>query len=108
MVRNSNGNFPTGMFWNFAGLALLTISFGASWSIVRSNYFELEAAQYKLKTINALVKAQKASDQVAVSVEKQPIPKVKRIEIKRLTQQSSSTIDAALAEVDRDVERLVE
>ena len=105
MVRSSS---PTSIFWNFAGLALLTLSFGTSWSIVRSNYFELEAAQYKLKTTNALVKAQKASNQVAVSVEKQPIPKAKRIEIKKLTEQSSSTIDAALAEVNQDVERLVE
>ncbi len=86
MVRSNSSNSPTGIFWNFAGAALLVFSIGTSLSIVRANQLEIEAAQYKLKTTNALIKAQKASNQVAVSVEKQPIPKLKQAEIKKLTQ----------------------
>ena len=96
------------MFWNFAGLALLVISFGTSWSIIRANQFEVETAQYKLKTTNALVKVQKASDKLANTAEKLPISKTKRIEIKKLTTESNAVFDAAQFEVNQDVERLID
>lgn len=105
---NRNINQPTAIFWNCVGISLVVLSVGMSWAITRTKVFELELAQYKLRTGNALTKVQKVSDTLATSAKTLPIAPKKKQEIQKQLDSASAVIEQASSEVNSEVELLVE
>lgn len=99
MVRVNNS--PTGCFWNCVGVAIAVLSFGLSYSLARAKTFELELAQYKLKTGSAILEVQKASDTLERSVDRLPLTTAKRSEIKQQLDQTSAALDQASTEIEQ-------
>ena len=50
MINRNGSGHPTTLFWNCIGIAIAVISVGMSWSVAQTSAFELELAQYKLRT----------------------------------------------------------
>jgi hypothetical protein len=105
---NRNINQPTAIFWNCVGISLVVLSVGMSWAITRTKVFELELAQYKLRTGNALTKVQKVSDTLEQSAKTLPIGSKKKQEIQKQLAESSAVIDEASSEVYDEVKELIE
>lgn len=101
--RNST---PTATFWNFVGFAIATLSVGMSWSIIQNKIFELEIAQYKLKTVSAIANVQKASNTLEQAANTLP-PKQKK-KIKQLTSESTSVLEKAETTIEQEVKQLIE
>ena len=99
---------PTPMFWNCVGLAIAIISIGTSWNISRTKTFELELAEYRLKTGSALNKVQKASDALEQSAKKLPLATQERVEIQQQLQQSNEIIERAEADIEKETDLLIE
>ncbi len=106
MVRQNSA--PTLMFWNFLGLSLVVISVGASWTMIRGNAFELELAQYKLKTGATIANVQKVSDTLAKSADRLPIAPKQKTKIKQQISESKSQLEQAQADIYSDVKQLTE
>jgi hypothetical protein len=104
---NRNLGHPTNIFWNCVGISLVVISVGMAWAITRTKVFELELAQYKLRTGNALTKVQKVSDTLEQSAKTLPIAQSKKQEIQEQLAESSAVISEASSEVNSEVELLV-
>jgi hypothetical protein len=106
MVNRSST--PTPIFWNCVGLSLLMLSIGMSWAITRTKVFELELAQYKLRTGNAISKIQEVSNQIASSAETLPIASGQKQKIQKQLAESTAVIEQAKDEVNSEVELLIE
>jgi hypothetical protein len=99
MVRVNNS--PTACFWNCVGCAIAVLSFGLSYSLSQAKTFEMELAQYKLKTGSAILEVQKVSDTLERSVDRLPMQSTKRQEIKQQLDRSSAALDQASTEIEQ-------
>jgi hypothetical protein len=99
MVRINNS--PTACFWNCVGMAIAIMSIGLSVSLARSKTFEMQLAQYKLKTGSAILEVQKVSDTLEKNVDLLPITQGKRREIKQQLNQTSAVLDQASTEIEQ-------
>lgn len=105
---NRNYFQPTSIFWNCVGVSLVVLSVGMSWAITRTKVFELELAQYKLRTGNALSEIQQVSNTLEQSAKTLPLAQPQKQEIQQQLAESSAVIDEAIGTVTDDVEQLVE
>lgn len=103
-----NRSTPTSMFWNCVGISLMVLSFGMSWAITRTKVFELELAQYKLRTGNAISKIQEVSDTLEKSAETLPIAPKQKQALQEQLAQGNAVIEKAQGEVNSEVELLIE
>lgn len=103
-----NPGAPTSMFWNFVGFAIATLSVGMSWSIIQTKVFELEVAQYKLKTGSAIHKVQKVSNTLEQAATTLPLPSKQKKRIKQLTNESTAVIENAQTVIEQEVKQLIE
>jgi hypothetical protein len=99
MVRVNNS--PTGCFWNCVGMAIAVLSVGLSCSLARAKTFELELAQYKLKTGSAILEVQKVSNTLEESADLLPLATAKRQEIKQQLNQTNAALDQASSEIEQ-------
>jgi hypothetical protein len=98
MVRINNNGSPSVLFWNCAGLAILVLSVGASWSLSQAKAFELELAQYKLTTGGAIADVQAVSDQIRQTTK--ILPKQKAEQIKQQLDKSNAVLDEVQQEIN--------
>lgn len=105
---NHRSSAPTSMFWNFVGFAIATLSVGMSWSIIQTKVFELEVAQYKLKTGSAINKVQKVSNTLDAAAQTLPIAPKQKKRIRQLTSESRAVIEKAEAQIEQEVKQLIE
>lgn len=97
--RNGNGQ-PTTLFWNCVGIAIAFLSVGMSWSVAQTSAFELELAQYKLRTGTALYQVQKASDTLKTTTKELPIKPQKKQQIVKQLDRSNQVIEQAIDQVE--------
>lgn len=107
MINRNLGSQPTTLFWNCVGLAIVVMAVGMSWSITRTSAFELELAQYKLRTGTALTKVQKVSDTLETTANQLPITAQKKEQIIEQLDQTNEVLEQATSEVE-DIEQLIE
>lgn len=105
MINRNGSGQPTTLFWNCVGIAIAVLSVGMSWSIIQNKIFELEIAQYKLKTVSAIANVQKASNTLEQAANALP-PKQKK-KIKQLTSESTSVLEKAETTIEQEVKQLV-
>jgi hypothetical protein len=107
MINRNVVGQPTTLFWNCVGLAIVVMAFGMSWSITQTKAFELELAQYKLKTGTALTKVQKVSDTLETTTNQLPITAQKKEQIIDQLDQTNEVIEQATSEVE-NLDELIE
>lgn len=107
MINRNLGSQPTTLFWNCVGLAIVVMAVGMSWSITRTSAFELELAQYKLRTGTALTKVQKVSDTLETTANQLPIGAKKKEQIIEQLDQTNKVLEQATNEVE-DIEQSIE
>jgi hypothetical protein len=107
MINRNVVGQPTTLFWNCVGLAIVVMAFGMSWSITQTSAFELELAQYKLRTGTALTKVQKVSDTLETTANQLPITAQKKEQIIEQLDQSNEVIEQATSEVE-NLKKLIE
>jgi DNA repair ATPase RecN len=95
---------PTTIFWNCIGLSLVIFSMGMSWAICKTKQFDLELAQYNIRTGNAIFHLQEVSDTLEQSAKTLPIAPKKKQEIQKQLAESSAVINEASSEVEELVE----
>ncbi len=100
--------YPTPCFWNCLGIAIAILSIGTSWNISRTKVFEMELAEYKLKTGSALSKVQKANDLTAENIETLPPTSPQRIEAEQDLQTSNKLLKEAEAQIQQETRELIE
>ena len=105
MVRRSMT--PTNWFWNQLGFAIATLSVGVSISVSQSRTFELELAEYKIKTNSALARVKEVSDTLEKSAELLPIAEPKRQEIEKDLAESSAVLEEVEEEIDQEYKDLI-
>jgi transcriptional regulator of heat shock response len=104
---NRNVGHPTNIFWNCVGISLIVLSVGMAWAITRTKVFELELAQYKFRTGNAMSKIQEVSNTLEHSAKILPITAQKKEQIIEQLDLTNEVIEQATNEVE-DLEKLIE
>jgi hypothetical protein len=107
MVNRNYPQQPTAIFWNCVGISLVVVSIGMSWAITRTKVFELELAQYKLRTGNALSEIQQVSDTLETTANQLPITAQKKEQIIKQLDLTNEVIEQATSEVE-NLEKLIE
>ncbi|MCC0179882.1 hypothetical protein I4641_23375 [Waterburya agarophytonicola K14] len=106
MVRLNSS--PTPCFWNCIGIAIAILSVGGAINISRTKTLEIELAQYKLKTSNAISKVQKVSNTLEKVSNTSPIATPKRREIEQQLSESNEILERAFEEIDQDTKQLID
>ena len=80
-------------------MALVIMSLGMSWNLSKTKEFEIELANYKLKTGSAIADVQQVSDTLERNINLLPITNPKRQEIKQQLDQSDAKLEAAADDI---------
>ena len=80
-------------------MAVVIMSLGMSWNLSKTKEFEIELANYKLKTGSAIADVQQVSDTLERNINLLPITNPKRQEIKQQLDQSDAKLEAAADDI---------
>ncbi len=92
-------NSPTVWFWNFAGFALIPLSIGLCWSLIRATNYKLEAAHHKLEVNTAARQVKKVTYGLGEDVQHLPIAQPKKQNYQQQLEQAEEQLTQTQEEI---------